>query len=63
MSYELPFIARVTSYFLYTSYKLPFIARVKSKFLQTSYELPVRFYIQFSHTSYFLHMSHKFLIT
>ena len=40
-SYELRviLIARVTSYFLYTSYELLFIARVKSKILYTSYEL------------------------
>ena len=39
MSYELLFVARVTSYFLHTSYELVFIARVMSYFYCTSYEL------------------------
>ena len=38
-SYELLFIARVTTYFLDTSYELLLIARVPSYFLHTSYEL------------------------
>ena len=36
MSYELLFIARVTSYFYCESYELLFIARVTSYFLNTS---------------------------
>ena len=38
-SYELLFIARITSYLLHTSYKLHFIARVTSYCMHASYEL------------------------
>ena len=37
MSYELLFIARITSYFLHASYLLLFIARVISYILSMSY--------------------------
>ena len=40
-SYELPFIARVRSYFLYTSNKLLFITQVTSYFSHASCELLV----------------------
>ena len=39
MSYELLFIAQVSSFFLHTSYEWLIIARVTSYFLHTNYEL------------------------
>ena len=57
-SFELLFIAGVTSYFLYTSYELLYIARVTSYFLYTSYELLFIARV----TSYFLHTSYELLL-
>ena len=57
-SYELLFIARVTSCILDTNCKLPIIARVTSYFLHASYEL---LFIA-SVTSYFLQASYGLLL-
>ena len=64
-SYELLFIARVTSYVLYTSNKLLFIAWVTSYFYCTGYALPFTYELQIAvyYTSYELLFTYELWVT
>ena len=64
-SYELLFIARVTSYVLYTSNKLLFITWVTSYFYCTGYALPFTYELQIAvyYTSYELLFTYELRVT
>ena len=64
-SYELLFIARVTSYVLYTSNKLLFITWVTSYFYCTGYALPFTYELQIAvyYTSYGLLFTYELRVT
>ena len=64
-SYELLFIARVTSYVLYTSNKLLFITWVTSYFYCTGYALPFTYELQIAvyYTSYELLFTYELWVT
>ena len=64
-SYELLFIARVTSYVLYTCNKLLFITWVTSYFYCTGYALPFTYELQIAvyYTSYELLFTYELWVT
>ena len=64
-SYELLFIARVTSYVLYTCNKLLFITWVTSYFYCTGYALPFTYELQIAvyYTSYELLFTYELRVT
>ena len=64
-SYELLFIARVTSYVSYTSNKLLFITWVTSYFYCTGYALPFTYELQIAvyYTSYELLFTYELRVT